>query len=93
MTEDNEGPPRPLSPGVAYIWRRLADDIADRIIGGEWSYGDRLPSREELAAEYGVAERTVRRAVRELADEGLVEVLAAKGVYVTWGEGTDRAHD
>lgn len=83
MSEDDEAPPRQLPPGIGYIWQRLADDMKRRIEAGEWSYGDRLPSRDDLALEYGVGERTVRRALRELP--GHVEVLPAKGAYVTWG--------
>jgi GntR family transcriptional regulator len=85
MTEpDDYAPPRQLPPGVAYIWQRLAGAVEARIRSGELPYGARLPSREDLAAEYGVSDSSVRRAVRELAAAGLVEVLPAKGVYVTW---------
>lgn len=81
-TEDDDVPPRQLPPGIGYIWERLAADMRQRIESGEWRYGARLPSRDDLAAEYGVGERTVRRALAELPQH--VRVLPAKGAYVTW---------
>jgi len=81
MTDD-DGPPRELPPGIGYIWQRVADDLRERIEGGEWAYGDRLPSRDDLAHEYGCGERTVRRALAELPRH--VTVVPAKGAYVTW---------
>lgn len=92
MTDSDDAPPRPLPGGIEYVYTRLAADIERRIRAGEWAAGDRLPSREEIAADYGVAERTVRRALRELQAAGLVTVMPARGAYVTWA-GHERAHD
>ncbi len=80
---------RELPESIGYLWERLAAALRERIESGEFAYGDRLPSRDDLAAEYDVGERTVRRALRELP--GHVEVLPAKGAYVIWrghGKGT-----
>jgi GntR family transcriptional regulator len=89
MTEADDVPPPlhelPRVPG--YIWEKLAADVERRIKSGEWSYGDRLPSRDYLAAEYGVGERTVRHSMQHLEQLGLVEILPAKGVYVVWRPG------
>jgi DNA-binding GntR family transcriptional regulator len=82
--EDDDEAPRAVSRGAAYAYRQVADDIAARVRAGEWPFDARLPGREELAAEYGVAERTVRRAMQVLEAEGIVVVVPAKGVYVTW---------
>lgn len=75
-------PPRQLPGGIDYVYARLADDIAERIRSGEFLPGTRLPGRGPLAAEYGVAELTVRRAVRELEGRGLVLRAGAKGALV-----------
>ena len=64
---------------------QVADDLARRIAAGEWGHGDRLPSREQLAAEYGAAQMTIRRAQRELAGRGLIRVVQGKGAYATPG--------
>jgi GntR family transcriptional regulator len=39
--------------------------------------------RRALAEEYGVALGTIRRAMDELRDRGLVTTLSAKGTFVT----------
>lgn len=55
-------------------YRDLADILHDRITSGDLRPGDRIPSEKDLQQTYGVARETARRAVRELADEGLVDI-------------------
>jgi hypothetical protein len=83
VTDDDTGPRFP--PGAMhYVYAQIAADLEARIKAGEWGYGDRLPAREQLAAEYGAAVMSVRHAQRELAERGIIAVVAAKGAYVTW---------
>lgn len=58
--------------GVGY--RELALLLRERITSGRLRPGDRMPSETDLTNEYGVNRSTVRRAVRELEDEGLIDV-------------------
>lgn len=64
------------------MYARVADHVAARIGARELRPGARLPSERDLAAEYGVALGTARRAVQELRDRGLVVTLPAKGTFV-----------
>ena len=80
MGEDNDG--RPAFAGPAYVYAQVADDVERRIRAGEWAPGERLPGRERMAARYGVADRTVRRAMEELEERGVVEVVPDKGTFV-----------
>ncbi|MBT2442142.1 FadR family transcriptional regulator [Streptomyces sp. ISL-36] len=50
----------------------VAEALRQRIALGGFGPGDRLPTERELATVFGVGRNTVRQAVRELADEGLV---------------------
>ncbi|MEU6623002.1 FCD domain-containing protein [Streptomyces litmocidini] len=50
----------------------VADALRQRIALGGFGPGDRLPTERDLAAVFGVGRNTVRQAVRELAEEGLV---------------------
>jgi DNA-binding GntR family transcriptional regulator len=68
--------------GPAYVYMRVADHIAARIAAGDLLADTRLPGERELAAEYGVAIGTARRAVEELRERGLVVTLPGKGTYV-----------
>jgi DNA-binding GntR family transcriptional regulator len=81
MDDDHDGPRFP--PGAMdYVYAQIADDLERRIRAGEWSPGDRLPAREALAAHYGAAVMSVRRAQRELAERGIIRVVVGKGAYV-----------
>ena len=50
----------------------IRESLQERIQAGEWALGDRIPDEIDLAAEYGCARTTVNRALRALADDGLV---------------------
>lgn len=64
------------------LYLRLHDDLKGRIEGGEWKPGTMLPAETVLAEEYGVALGTLRKAVAELADNGLVERRQGRGTFV-----------
>ncbi|MFI8191313.1 GntR family transcriptional regulator [Streptomyces sp. NPDC085946] len=75
---------RPVDPSrPVYVWRQVADHIAGRIASGELQPGARLEGERELAESLGVAVGTVRRAVEDLRERGLVVTLPAKGTYIT----------
>lgn len=61
----------------------IADELASRIEDGTYPADGRLPSVTDLVHEYGAARETVRRAIRDLAERGWVEVVPGKGTYVT----------
>lgn len=67
---------------MEYEYRRVADDLQRQIEDGTIPPGGKLPGELELADIYRVSAGTVRRAVRELRDRGLVVTLPAKGTYV-----------
>jgi DNA-binding GntR family transcriptional regulator len=43
--------------------------------------GERLPAVAELAQHYGVARNTVMKALRRLAEDGLVEIVPNWGTF------------
>ena len=50
----------------------IRDEVIDRIQTRKWPQGSLLPTELELAAEFGCARATVNRALRELAEQGIV---------------------
>jgi len=68
---------------LAYL--RVADDIAARIASGELAAGARLRAERELAEYYGVAYGTVRRAMAELRERGLITTIHGRGTFVSGG--------
>lgn len=64
----------------AYL--KLRDDLAARIAAGEWGAGEALPSDNRLASEHALSVGTVRKAVQQLVDEGLLERRQGSGTYL-----------
>jgi DNA-binding GntR family transcriptional regulator len=63
-------------------YAQLARSIRERIAGGEYRPGDRLPSEAELCAAYGVSPMTVRRAIAELVREDVAVTEHGRGTFV-----------
>ncbi|MFI2223497.1 TetR/AcrR family transcriptional regulator C-terminal domain-containing protein [Streptomyces fradiae] len=63
-------------------YRRIAADIRRRVVEGELSPGDRVPSTRRLAEQWGVALATATRALMELRLEGYVETRPRVGTVV-----------
>ncbi|OON81015.1 GntR family transcriptional regulator [Streptomyces tsukubensis] len=61
---------------------RIADELRRRITEHEWTPGERLPSRAQIAQEGGVGENVVRRAQELLISQGVLEGRAGSGTYV-----------
>jgi DNA-binding GntR family transcriptional regulator len=66
----------------APAYRRIADDLRQRIRSGDLAPGDLLPTQVDLAEQYGVARMTARQALAELANEGLIFAQQGKGTIV-----------
>ena len=64
------------------VWRQISEDIEADIETGRLAKGDRLPSEMALAAEFGVNRHTLRRAINELAQRGLLEATPGRGTFV-----------
>lgn len=65
-----------------YEWQRIAREIEKQISSGRIPPGGALPGIVRLAEEFGVADRTVRRALQDLRERGLIETLPHKGSFV-----------
>ena len=65
-----------------FLWRRLAERIRADIEAGDYPPGARLPTEKALTEAFAVNRHTVRRAMRALADEGLVRVERGRGTFV-----------
>lgn len=68
------------SPMPAY--QQIATSLIARIGQGEWSIGDKIPSENELAADYGVSRVTMRQALSQLEREALIKKYQGRGIFV-----------
>ena len=63
-------------------YQRLADTLRQKVVEQRWRPGDRLPSENAIAEEFGVAPGTARQALALLVDEGLLERHHGKGTFI-----------
>lgn len=71
-------------------YQKVKDHILAHIGSGAWPSGHRVPSENELVRLLGVSRMTVNRAMREMADEGLLVRVAGVGTFVA--DRTAHAH-
>ena len=64
------------------LYLQLARYVRGLIIGGKLGHRDALPSERELAERFDVSRVTVRKALRELSQEGLLEQIQGAGTFV-----------
>jgi GntR family histidine utilization transcriptional repressor len=60
----------------------IKDEIELRIRDAVWHADFQVPSEEELAGEFGASRLTVRRALRELQDAGVLVRIQGRGTFV-----------
>ena len=68
--------------GRDFLYRDVADKLRARIASGKYQPNTKLPSLYELVDEFGVSAISVRRALKDLAYEGLVYGEQGRGVFV-----------
>ena len=69
-------PPRPTS------WADLERALVFRLASGSYAPGDRLPTCQQTAADFGVNKNTVNKAYRALAARGYVRSVRGQGTIV-----------
>lgn len=77
-----------MSEAPQYAYVEIANALETEIASGRIPVGGRLENERELGDRFRVSPGTVRRAVRELRDRGLVVTLPSKGSYVIATPGT-----
>jgi DNA-binding GntR family transcriptional regulator len=87
MEDEGDEPRRIPLRNSEFRYVQVAADLERRIREGEFPFDARLPRREDLAAEYGVGEMTVRRSLRELAERDMVRPMPSVGTVVIWSPG------
>lgn len=67
------------------IWRSIANALQADIRRNLLKPGDRLPTEQELAARFAVNRHTVRRAIAELSELGVLRAEQGRGTFVQTG--------
>jgi GntR family transcriptional regulator len=64
------------------MYTQIMDQIATKVMAGDWRPGQALPSIRELASASGVSVITVKRAYLELERAGVIVTRQGKGSFV-----------
>ncbi len=64
------------------LWSAIAATLRGEIAEGAYAPGARLPTEAELSARFGVNRHTLRRALADLAEAGVVVPRRGSGVFV-----------
>lgn len=72
----------PISLHRVSISEQLFSILKQKIASGEWKNGEKIPSENELAAQYGVSRMSVRSAFQRLTALGLLETKPGDGTFV-----------
>lgn len=71
-----------MSDKPATLHERIVTEVRDRIRGGSWPPGHRIPFETDMATEYGVSRMTVNKALTQLTREGFLERRRKGGTFV-----------
>lgn len=63
-------------------WQSVRAEVLERIRSREWAPGELIPTEEQLSQQLGCARATVNRALRELAESGIIERRRKVGTRV-----------
>jgi GntR family transcriptional regulator len=64
------------------LYAQVREMLFERIRAGEWSAGETLPNEFALSEAFGVSIGTIRRAVAELENNGILVRKQGRGTYV-----------
>src|SRR3984893_2007443 len=65
------------------LYAVLETQIAAGIAGGEFPVGSQLPTEDRLVQRFAVSRTTVRKAIQNLSNRGLIEIRRGTGTFVT----------
>ncbi|HWX49354.1 MAG TPA: GntR family transcriptional regulator [Roseomonas sp.] len=71
------------APDPFPLYARVEAALAAEIAAGTLPAGSQLPPEDSLIARFAVSRTTVRKAVQNLIDRGLVEIRRGRGTFVT----------
>ena len=71
---------------------QVAVQIAERISGGSWKAGEKLPPESVLCKKFHIGRSTLREALKSLSFIGLVRMRVGEGTFVAEGPSTLLRH-
>lgn len=79
---ENKGLIKPDRRRPEPLWHQAEQALRTLIANGEWATGSQIPNEDRLGAMLGISRITVRHALRNLEDAGLVRREHGRGTFV-----------
>ncbi len=64
------------------LYQRIATELREAVFNGQLPPGSQLPTEQELGERYKVSRNTVRLALGQLANEGIITSTPGRGTFV-----------
>jgi len=68
--------------GAKPLYQIVAESISSQVRTGQLKANERIPSESTLCREYSVGRNTVRRAISELVNDGILRTIPGVGTFV-----------
>ena len=82
MGERRAGTEREAGGDSPPLYRTVVDALSQEILSGVYAVGAKLPTEEALCRRFGCSRHTIREALRQLREEGLVASRQGAGTIV-----------
>jgi GntR family transcriptional regulator len=67
---------------VSPLYHQIKESITRQVVSGRWRPGHELPSETDLCTHFGVSRGTLRRALDDLQNRGLIVRRQGRGTFV-----------
>lgn len=68
--------------GSIPLYRQIRQYLEYKITSGEWQPGEQIPTEKELSSHFQVSTITVKRAILDLVNSGMLYRISGKGTFV-----------
>jgi GntR family transcriptional regulator len=82
FASESESPALDLSRNMVPIYLQLITIFRRFIESGDWPLNEQIPTLAQLSERFGVAHATIRQAISQLEQEGLLARYRRKGTFV-----------
>lgn len=65
------------------LYHQLKDILKEKIESRDWVPGEKIPSENELIVQYAISRNTVKKALDDLVQDGLLNRIQGKGTFVS----------
>ncbi len=71
-----------VAKSKSFLCKEIEDWITSKIISGEYKIGEKIPSEQSLADHFNVCRPTIKRAIKDLIANGILECRPRTGSFV-----------